>query len=245
MLVQYLYEIGCATCQPRLNRTRVVQQAHLSRPPVSHALRRVTGKTRHADPPVGNSPLSLLYLVPRLSSRQANIGAIGHVGCLESGRSSFQWIPPAAVYDDEGRGVMSFDHDAYRAQSLATWGEMATGWEDRRDWMMNIAGQVDSWLVTKTDPQPGQNFLDIAAGAGDLSIAVVECVGGGGHVISSDFSPKMIDVARRNGLASGLASGLANIEYRVMDAEEMELGDNSVDGVVCRWDRKSTRLNSS
>jgi SAM-dependent methyltransferase len=126
---------------------------------------------------------------------------------------------------------MSFDHDAYRAQSLATWGEMATGWEDRRDWMMNITGQVNSWLVTKTDPQPGQNFLDIAAGAGDLSIAVAECVGGGGHVISSDFSPKMIDVARRN----GLASGLANIEYRVMDAEEMELGDNSVDGVVCRW----------
>ncbi len=126
---------------------------------------------------------------------------------------------------------MSFDHDAYRAQSLATWGEMATGWEDRRDWMMNITGQVNSWLVTKTDPQPGQNFLDIAAGAGDLSIAVAECVGGGGHVISSDFSPKMIDVARRN----GVASGLANIEYRVMDAEEMELGDNSVDGVVCRW----------
>jgi ubiquinone/menaquinone biosynthesis C-methylase UbiE len=173
----------------------------------------------------------LLYLVPRLSSRRAHIGAIGHVGCLESGRNSFHWIKPAAVYDDEGSGVMNFDHDAYRAQSLATWGEMATGWEDRRDWMMNITGQVNSWLVKKADPQPGQNFLDIATGAGDLSIAVAECVGGGGHVISSDFAPKMVDVARRN----GLVRGLTNIEYRVMDAEEMKLGDNSVDGVVCRW----------
>jgi len=85
--------------------------------------------------------------------------------------------------------------------------------------------------VKKADPQPGQNFLDIATGTGDLSIAVAQCVGDGGLVIASDFSPKMIDVARRN----GLARGLTNIEYRVMDAEEMELGDNSVDGVVCRW----------
>jgi ubiquinone/menaquinone biosynthesis C-methylase UbiE len=126
---------------------------------------------------------------------------------------------------------MNFDQDAYRASSLATWGEMAAGWEDRRDWMMNSTSPVNSWLVKKSDPQPGQNFLDIAAGTGDLSIAVAQCVGEGGHVISSDFSPMMIDVARRN----GVASGLTNIEYRVMDAEQMELGDNSVDGVVCRW----------
>jgi len=40
---------------------------------------------------------------------------------------------------------MNFDQDAYRAQSLATWGEMATGWEDRRDWMMNIARSTVGW----------------------------------------------------------------------------------------------------
>jgi ubiquinone/menaquinone biosynthesis C-methylase UbiE len=126
---------------------------------------------------------------------------------------------------------MNFDHDAYRAQSLATWGEMANGWEDRRDWMMTFTGLVNSWLVEKADPQPGQNFLDIATGTGDLGIAVAERVGDDGHVISSDFSPEMVDAARRN----GLVRGMANVEYRVMDAEAMELGDNSVDGVVCRW----------
>jgi ubiquinone/menaquinone biosynthesis C-methylase UbiE len=126
---------------------------------------------------------------------------------------------------------MNFDQDAYRAQSLATWGEMANGWEDRRDWMMTFTGLVNSWLVEKADPQPGQNFLDIATGTGDLGIAVAERVGDDGHVISSDFSPEMVDAARRN----GLVRGMANVEYRVMDAEAMELGDNSVDGVVCRW----------
>ena len=126
---------------------------------------------------------------------------------------------------------MAIDLDAYRVQSLATWGEMASGWEDRREWLMDITGRVNGWLVEKADPQPGQAFLDIAAGTGDLGFAVAERVGEGGRVISSDFSPKMIDVARRN----GEARGLTHIEYRVLDAEKMDLDDDSVEGVVCRW----------
>jgi ubiquinone/menaquinone biosynthesis C-methylase UbiE len=126
---------------------------------------------------------------------------------------------------------MTIDLDAYREQSLATWGEMAPGWEDRREWMMEITGQVNGWLLEKADPQPGQTFLDLAAGPGDLGLAVAERVGEDGHVISSDFSPNMVDVARRN----GEARSLTNVEYRVLDAEKMDLDDDSVDGVVCRW----------
>ena len=126
---------------------------------------------------------------------------------------------------------MAIDLDAYRAQSLATWEKMAPGWEDRREWLLDITGRVNGWLVEKVDPQPGQALLDIAAGTGDLGFAVAQRVGDGGRVISSDFSPEMIDVARRN----GAARGLSNVEYRVLDAEKMDLGDDSVDGVVCRW----------
>ena len=85
--------------------------------------------------------------------------------------------------------------------------------------------------MEKADPQPGQTLLDIAAGTGDLGFAVAERVGEDGHVISTDFSPKMIEVARRN----GERRGLTQVEYRVLDAEKMELDDDSVDGVVCRW----------
>ena len=126
---------------------------------------------------------------------------------------------------------MTVDLDAYREQSLATWGEMARGWEERREWLMDITGRVNAWLVEKADPQSGQIFLDIAAGTGDLGLAVAERVGAGGHVISSDFSPNMVEVARRN----GEARSLTQVEYRVLDAEKMDLDDDSVDGVVCRW----------
>jgi SAM-dependent methyltransferase len=126
---------------------------------------------------------------------------------------------------------MAIDLDAYREQSRETWGQMASGWRDRHDWMMEITGRVIGWLVEKADPKPGQTILDIAAGTGDLGFDVAERVGPEGRVISTDFAPQMVEVARR----FGEARGLENVEYRVLDAERMDLEDDSVDGAVCRW----------
>ena len=126
---------------------------------------------------------------------------------------------------------MSIDLDAYRQESLDTWREVAPGWEARREWLMGITGQVNDWLLEKLDPQPGQTILEIAAGPGDLGFRVAERLGDEGRVITSDFAPEMLDVARRN----GQSRGLTNVEYRVLDAERIDLGDDSVDGVVCRW----------
>jgi SAM-dependent methyltransferase len=50
-------------------------------------------------------------------------------------------------------------------------------------------------------------------------------------VIITDFSPAMLDAARRR----GDELGVANADYRVMDAEQIELADGSVDGVLCRF----------
>ena len=41
----------------------------------------------------------------------------------------------------------------------------------------------------------------------------------------------MLDAARRR----GAERGLGNVEYRVIDAERIELDDDSVDGVLCRF----------
>jgi ubiquinone/menaquinone biosynthesis C-methylase UbiE len=123
------------------------------------------------------------------------------------------------------------DLDTYRRDSLETWAKMAPGWEDRREWLMGITGPVNAWLAEKSDPQPGQVFLDVAAGTGDLGFLVAERVGDQGRVISTDFSPEMVDVARRQ----GEARGVSNVDFRVLDAERMDLEDDSVDGVVCRY----------
>ena len=126
---------------------------------------------------------------------------------------------------------MSFDRDAYRERSRTTWGQMAEGWEDRREWMVRVTGRVNEWLAEQADPQPGQTFLEVACGTGDLGFIVAERVGAEGRVISTDFAPEMVDVARRQ----AEARGVANVEHRVLDAERMDLDDGSVDGAVCRW----------
>jgi ubiquinone/menaquinone biosynthesis C-methylase UbiE len=126
---------------------------------------------------------------------------------------------------------MAIDLDAYREQSLETWGEMASGWEMRHDWVMQTTRPVNDWLVAKADPQPGQTVLEVAAGPGDLGFEVAERMGSEGRVISTDFAPEMVDLARR----FGESRGLTNVEYRLLDAERMGLDDDSVDGVVCRY----------
>ncbi len=123
------------------------------------------------------------------------------------------------------------DLDAYREQSLQTWGEMAPGWEERNEWMIAATGEVNRWIVEHAALEAGQTVLDVAAGPGDLGFRAAERVGAEGRVLSTDFSPEMVEAARR----LGGSRGLDNVEYRQLDAERMELEDDSVDAVVCRW----------
>ena len=123
------------------------------------------------------------------------------------------------------------DLQTYRETSLQTWGEMAPGWEDRREWILGITGAINEWLAGRVDPQPGQSILDVAAGTGDLGFIAAGRVGEDGKVLCTDFAPEMVEAARRN----GERRGLSNVEYRVLDAERMDLDDDSVNGVLCRW----------
>src|SRR4051794_15145897 len=111
------------------------------------------------------------------------------------------------------------DLDDYRRRSLDSWDAIAPGWKKRRDWMKENMGLVNDWIVSTADPQPGQTWLDVAGGPGDLAVALAARVGHDGQVIYSDFAPEMVEVAR----GSSEARGAANIDYRVLDAERMDL----------------------
>ncbi|MGE5281695.1 MAG: class I SAM-dependent methyltransferase [Chloroflexota bacterium] len=126
---------------------------------------------------------------------------------------------------------MNADLDAYREQSLRTWDEMAPGWEERNEWMIDVAGLVNDWLLERAAPQAGQTVIDIAAGPGDLGFQAAARVGSEGRVLSTDFAPEMVEVARR----IAASRGLDNVEFRVLDAERMDLDDDSVDVALCRW----------
>ena len=67
-------------------------------------------------------------------------------------------------------------------------------------------------------------ILELAGGTGELAAALAPRVA---QVIYTDFSPAMVDVARRR--------GIPGVEHRVLDMQAIDLPDASVDGVLCRY----------
>jgi SAM-dependent methyltransferase len=120
--------------------------------------------------------------------------------------------------------------EEYRRSSYEAWVAMAPGWERWRAQLEEALTPVRQWLISELAPQPGDTLLELSAGPGDTGFAAAMLVGERGRLISTDFSPDMVEVARRR----GAELGLANVDYRVMDAESMELDADSVDGVLCQ-----------
>jgi SAM-dependent methyltransferase len=123
------------------------------------------------------------------------------------------------------------DRDEYRRTSLENWRTMAAGWERRRASIESGSAPVAEWLIRELAPQPGDTILELAAGPGDTGFAAAPLIGEEGRLISTDFSPEMVEVARRR----GVELGLTNVDHRQMDAERLELEDDSIDGVICRF----------
>jgi SAM-dependent methyltransferase len=119
----------------------------------------------------------------------------------------------------------------YRAASLEIWEAMAQGWERHRVFLWEASRPVSRSMLAGLDPQGGQTILELAAGTGETGFEAARAIAPGGRLIQTDFSPAMVEAARR-----GTARlGLDNVEHRVMDAEHIDLDDDSVDGVLCRW----------
>ena len=108
---------------------------------------------------------------------------------------------------------------------------IAPTWERRRAEIEEAATPVREWMLHVLRLGEGDTVLELAAGVGDTGFDAGAIVGERGHLISTDLSPAMLEAARRR----GAERGIANAEYRVIDAERIELGADSVDGVLCRF----------
>jgi ubiquinone/menaquinone biosynthesis C-methylase UbiE len=106
---------------------------------------------------------------------------------------------------------------------------IAPTWERRRADIEEMSTPVREWMLHELRPRVGDTVLELAAGVGDSGFDACAIVGERGHLISTDFSPAMVEAARRR----GAERGLGNVEYQVIDAEHIELDDDSVDGVLC------------
>jgi SAM-dependent methyltransferase len=94
----------------------------------------------------------------------------------------------------------------------------------RREDIEEVCVPIREWLLRELGRR--DTVLELAAGTGDTGFEA-----GAGHLISTDGSPTMVEFAR----ARGAELGVENAEYRVIDAERIELDTDAVDGVICRF----------
>ena len=120
----------------------------------------------------------------------------------------------------------------YKAGSLEQWSRSADAWGDhvhRLD--EGPEGQLIDRMLAAVAPAPGDTVLELACGPGSVGLRAAEMVGDEGRVICSDFAEPMVEVARER----AERMGVRNADFRVLDAEDLDLPDESVDAVVCRF----------
>jgi SAM-dependent methyltransferase len=86
-------------------------------------------------------------------------------------------------------------------------------------------------MLELADIQPGQRLLDVATGPGEPAVTAAHRVGPSGQVIATDLSAQMLALGR----ARAAELGLQNIDFREMDAEALDLPEQSFDVILSRF----------
>ncbi len=97
------------------------------------------------------------------------------------------------------------------------------------------------WLL----PRPGQDFLDLAGGTGDIAFRIVRRLepARAGRMVVCDLTPDMLGVGRDRALDRGLLTG---IEWSCGDAESLPFPDRSFDAVTIAFGlRNVTRIDQA
>jgi demethylmenaquinone methyltransferase/2-methoxy-6-polyprenyl-1,4-benzoquinol methylase len=125
---------------------------------------------------------------------------------------------PQTSYGTEHPGVLE------EAQVRAMFDRIA-GLYDRMNSVMT-AGLHHAWRRRAADLAqlaPGQRALDVATGTGDLAFELARRVGPSGEVIASDFSERMLELAR----AKADAAGTVGVRFETANALALPYPDDA------------------
>jgi SAM-dependent methyltransferase len=94
-----------------------------------------------------------------------------------------------------------------------------------------LTASVSERMLDLAHLRPGMRVLDVASGMGEPSLRAAQRVGPSGFVLGTDLSEGMLEAAREK----ARAQALSNIEFRVADAETLEVPEQSFDVATVRW----------
>lgn len=118
-----------------------------------------------------------------------------------------------------------------KADVQAYWNHAAQVW---RKWWKSLGPEtqpVSDRLVAMAHLQAGHRVLDVATGLGEPAITAARTVGPQGWVLGVDQAEQMIAFARER----AATEGLGNLEFRVLDAEMLDIAERDFDAILSRW----------
>lgn len=125
----------------------------------------------------------------------------------------------------------AFDAAKFKTTTRAQWQAAADAWHNWGPFLGQWLGAASERMFDLARVESGARVLDVAAGAGEQSIAAARRVGPTGHVLATDIAPALLAHA----LADARAAGLSNISVQELDGEQLEtLPAASFDVVVSR-----------
>ena len=110
------------------------------------------------------------------------------------------------------------------------WEAVAPGWERHRQAVFEQQRAVSERLIQAVDASDGDTILELTAGPGETGLLLAEQTPKA-QVVISDFAPRMVKAAE----TAARARNLTNVECRQIDAQEIDLPDDSVQGVLSRY----------
>jgi ubiquinone/menaquinone biosynthesis C-methylase UbiE len=124
-----------------------------------------------------------------------------------------------------------FDANQYKQTTRQQWNTAAEAWHRWSPLLSRWLGPATETMLDMCEIRDGSRVLDVAAGAGEQTLAVASRIGQAGHVLATDISPNILDFAEK---AAKLA-GYNNVQTRELDGEQLaELDADPFDAVISR-----------
>ena len=124
-----------------------------------------------------------------------------------------------------------FDAVKYKQTTLEQWNNAAEAWDRWGSLLSRWLGPATETMLDMAGITRGSRVLDVAAGAGEQTLATARRVGPEGHVLATDFSPVILEYADRAARLAGLDNvGTHNIDGECLD----ELDAGPFDAVISR-----------
>lgn len=113
----------------------------------------------------------------------------------------------------------TFDADKFRQTTRAQWENAAEAWDRWSALLGRWLGAATEAMLDAAHIGPGSRLLDVAAGAGEQTLAAARRAGPAGQVLATDISPTILRYAQ----AAAQKAGLTNVETRELDGERHDL----------------------